>query len=160
LLFYVVFLTNFFCCFFCKLCFYNNDKQQGSGHSSVVGDTGLRFGVHKWAVRIDGASHWCGIGVCQLQNLTSDFSSDYNQMWGASSQNQPYKTTGPLTTWNTGDILYCTLDCDKGKFTLTNKSLTTNLKADNLPINQDLYPIINLYSSGNKVTIIDPEDLD
>lgn len=65
----------------------------GSTHATVVGTTAMTSGVHKWRIKIIGAPYWVAIGVCLKANLKTDFSTDYDHMYGCSSNTQ-------LVCWN------------------------------------------------------------
>ncbi len=81
-------------------------------------------------------------------------------MWGCSSANQLYKMTGTTQTWNVKDELICTLDFDADKFTIENKNRTTTaLSASGLCKGGELWPIVNMYTTGNEVAISMDVDL-
>lgn len=126
-----------------------------SGHASIIGNRSFTRGLHVFRFRIDGTSHWVGIGVIDRSKVTSTFTSDYSFFYGASSASQLYKVNGPISAWNTGDIIRVTLNLDKRVVRIQVEGGTTDLTGSiTEPVGTKFTPIINLYSPNNKVTVL------
>lgn len=120
------------------------------GNASVLGTRGFNQGVHEWQVTVQGSeSCWIGIGVCTKDNLT-DLIRDYTHYWGCSSMCERYKTTGTLGNFDLGDVINVKLDCDQGILTITGPN--AELVANDLN-GLTLFPIFNLFSPTNQITI-------
>lgn len=126
-----------------------------SGHASIIGNRSFTQGLHIFRFRIDGTSHWVGIGVIDRSKVTSTFTSDYSFFYGASSASQMYKVNGPISQWNTGDIIRVTLNLDKRVVRIQVEGGSTDLTGSiTEPAGTMFTPIINLYSPNNKVTVL------
>eukprot|EP00818_Percolomonas_sp_WS_P001230 CAMPEP_0117444136 /NCGR_PEP_ID=MMETSP0759-20121206/5073_1 /TAXON_ID=63605 /ORGANISM="Percolomonas cosmopolitus, Strain WS" /LENGTH=520 /DNA_ID=CAMNT_0005236169 /DNA_START=165 /DNA_END=1727 /DNA_ORIENTATION=+ len=130
-------------------------KGGSSSHTSVIANRGFKTGKHTWQLKLNSPSHWVATGVCFRSQLTSQLTNDYSNLYGASSQNQLYNTTGNLTTWNQNDIITCTLVISGGSANFNLKTNSgTDISATIVMTGEELTPISNLYTTGNELVLL------
>jgi len=130
------------------------EKTNSNSYSSIIGNKGFSTGVHKWDVYADslngsGTGHWAVIGIIAKENFVK--TTDYGAAFAISTYNQSYNMTGNNAFVGSGKTLSLVLNCNEG--TLSIKGEGVDMKASGLN-GKTLFPYINLYSIGNKVTII------
>ena len=134
---------------------------------SVVGTVGYTSGVYQWRIKITKHEYgYIGIGVT---TLPLDGNNNYNGFSGGTMyawfSNQGYyglaasqtRRTARISSWQTGDTLLLTLNCDQLELYLflqrTGERKTINMHQSVKGMN--LYLYFYIYGRGHRVDILE-----
>lgn len=125
----------------------------GWGDASVLGNYKMEERKFEWLIFIDKLAYdmWITFGVADKSEISNSMKDEHINSWSISSTNESWRMQKPKINLKENNHYLCYLDFEKDLFQITGNGI--DCKNEISVKDRELYILINLYNSKNKISI-------